>query len=273
MFYGAQAFFGGLIWLLFTRGASFILAATHQPMEEIGRFAAGFNPAMKLTSMVGSASSALLPAMAAVIMAGNISKARLWASTLARYVTATAMVLVSAVGFLGLPLLVTVLGRKYSGVDVIAAFCIAAVLPLVLDGLARQVAVAWGYACLSVEVFVVVCILFVGTGLELSSQCGSLGIVMAVIVASVGAAVYSNVRLRMWTGLWPLGWTWLLAAALGAPTAISFLVEMSWPVRVVGFVGFCCYYAVLLVSLGVTPLGEFREFWHGLRYRSVEKKE
>jgi len=272
MAYGLQAFFGGLIWLLFTRAGSFILAATGQPMEEIGSFSAGFNPVVKLVAMVASGSGALLPGMVALVVAGNVLKARTWVSAQARYMTALAMLGVAAMGFVGVPLLVTVLGRKYLAVGTIAAFSVVAVFPLVLDMLARSVAVAWGHARLSVEVFVLVGVLFVGTGLGLVPAHGALGLVAAVIVASIGACTYSNVRLRMWTGVWALGWSWLLAIALGAPGAISFFVELSWPLRIGGLVGFCCYYALVLILLGITPLEEIQDFWRNLRHRGIEER-
>lgn len=125
--------------------------------------------------------------------------------------------------------------------------------------------VAWGRARLNIETFVLVGVLFVATGLWLTPIHGAIGLVVALVVASAGAAAYSNARLRIWTGVWPLGWNWLLAMTLGAPAVISFMVDLSWPLRLSGFVGFCCYYAVVLVLLGIIPLEEIEDFCRSLR--------
>ena len=54
-------------------------------------------------------------------------------------------------------------------------------------------------------------------------------------------------------------------------SVISFMVDLSWPLRAGGLLGFCCYYALALVLLRITPLEEIQDFWRNITHRGVEE--
>jgi len=49
------------------------------------------------------------------------------------------------------------------------------------------------------------------------------------------------------------------------------MVDLSWPLRAGGLLGFCCYYALALVLLRITPLEEIQDFWRNITHRGVEE--